>query len=59
MCQYYCRCDCCAADKSECEEMGDGTPFCHYFQCTMSSDQCKRFECISYEEEFFAYHPDL
>lgn len=50
MCKNYCNCSVCGADKSECLEMGDGTPFCHGFQCTV--EDCKRSECISYEEEY-------
>ena len=29
----------------------DGSPWCREFQCTV--DNCKRYECISYEEELF------
>jgi hypothetical protein len=31
--------------------MGDGSPWCKEFQCTI--DNCKKYECISYEEELF------
>ena len=50
MCENYCNCSVCGSDKSECLEMGDGSPFCHWFQCTVKD--CKRPECISYEEEY-------
>lgn len=33
------------------DHMGDGSPWCREFKCTV--DNCKRYECISYEEELF------
>lgn len=54
MCDKYCNCDYCSFDKSLCMYIGDGSPFCGDFQCTV--ENCKRFQCISYEEEYYAYN---
>lgn len=50
-CEKYTSCDYCFK-KSDCpfDFMGDGSPFCCEFQCTVEG--CKRFECISFEEIF-------
>lgn len=53
MCDKYCNCDNCGYDKSKCEYLGDGSPFCGMFQCTVKD--CKRFNCISLEEEQEVY----
>ena len=53
MCDKYCNCDNCGYDKTECGFMGDGTPFCHMFVCT--EENCNRFECISFDEEYEIY----
>ena len=53
MCEYYCDCSVCGYDKSKCEEMGDGSPFCHMFICTI--DECPVFSCITFEEEYDVY----
>lgn len=54
MCPKYCDCGFCGYDKSECEFLGDGSAFCSMFQCTV--DDCRRFECISYEELYAEYY---
>lgn len=56
MCKYYCDCSICGYDKSKCEEMGDGSPFCHMFICTI--DECPVFSCITYDEEYDIYYGD-
>lgn len=35
--------------------MGDGSPWCRKFRCTV--DNCKKYECISYEEEAISVIP--
>lgn len=58
MCKYLGNCSVCLADKSECEEMGDGSPICKGFICGASdTEECVRhFSCISYEEELDMYN---
>lgn len=58
MCKYYCECDCCMYDKSKCDCMGDGTPFCHYFICSIpciTGKDCNK-ECISDDELMEVYN---
>ena len=55
MCSKYCNCEFCGYDKSKCEFLGDGSPFCGMFQCTV--EDCQRFECISYDELYDVYNP--
>lgn len=53
MCDKYCNCENCGYDKKVCEMMGDGTPFCNMFKCTV--ENCNRLECISFTEELEIY----
>lgn len=58
MCIFYCKCDYCMYDKSKCEFMGDGTPFCRMFQCLvpfLAGKYCNR-ECISYDDLMEVYN---
>lgn len=49
-CEKYTNCEYCRKDyHCPYDHMGDGSPWCKEFQCTI--DNCKRYECISYEEE--------
>ena len=49
-CDKYYNCTHCAKDDNcPLDHYGDGTPFCREFQCNEAN--CKRTECISYEEE--------
>lgn len=49
-CNKYCDCQYCSKDNNcPLDHMGDGNPWCGKFECM--SDNCKRTECISYEEE--------
>lgn len=57
MCDNYCNCSVCGYDKSLCDEMGDGSPFCSMFVCTI--ENCNRFGCISYDELYEIYHPEI
>ena len=51
-CEKYTNCEYCRKDyHCPYDHMGDGSPWCGEFQCTV--DNCKRYECISYEEELF------
>ena len=51
-CEKYTNCEYCKKDyHCPCDHMGDGSPWCGEFQCTV--DNCKRYECISYAEELF------
>lgn len=51
-CEKYTRCEYCDNDfHCPYDHMGDGSPWCKEFQCIV--DNCKRYECISYEEELF------
>ena len=51
-CEKYTNCKYCRKDyHCPCDHMGDGSPWCGEFQCIV--DNCKRYECISYEEELF------
>lgn len=45
-CEKYTNCEYCKKDY-HCH----GSRWCREFQCTV--DNCKRYECISYEEELF------
>lgn len=57
MCDKYCNCGFCNHDKNDCQEMGDGSPFCGMFQCIIQN--CQRFECISYDELYDVYNDDV
>ena len=51
-CEKYTNCEYCKKNYNcPCDYMGDGSPWCREFQCTV--DNCKRYEGISYEEELF------
>lgn len=51
-CEKYTNCEYCRKDyHCPYDHMGDVSPWCGEFQCTV--DNCKRYECISYEEELF------
>ena len=51
-CEKYTNCEYCRKDYHYTyNHIGDGSPWCGEFQCTV--DNCKRYECISYEEELF------
>lgn len=54
MCEKYCCCEFCGYNHNDCLELGDGSPFCRWFQCTV--EDCQRFECISYEELYLIYN---
>lgn len=53
-CKKYCECNFCIKN-SNClyEHMGDGSPWCREFECTVQD--CKRSECISYDEVLSEY----
>ena len=47
-CEKYTNCEYCRKDyHCPYDHMGDGSPWCREFQCIV--DNCKRYECISYE----------
>lgn len=51
-CEKYTNCEYCRKDyHCPYDHMGDGSPWCRKFRCTV--DNCKKYECISYEEELF------
>ena len=51
-CEKYTNCEYCRKDyHCSYDHIGNGSPWCREFQCTI--DNCKRYECISYEEELF------
>lgn len=49
-CEKYCECKFCAKNE-DCplDHYGDGTAYCGKFSCTVKD--CRRFECISIEEQ--------
>ena len=50
-CEKYTNCEYCRKDyHCTYDHMGDVSPWCREFQWTV--DDCKRYECISYEELF-------
>ena len=53
-CKYYVNCENCA-NNNDCpsDHYGDGSPWCGDFTCIV--EDCKRTECISYEEQLFEY----
>lgn len=58
MCKCYCDCGCCMYDKRKCECMGDGTSFCHMFECRVpycTGEDCDK-ECITYDELMEVYN---
>lgn len=57
MCEYYNNCRNCGYDHNKCECMGDGSPFCHMFECTI--ENCQKSECISYEEMTAVFDGDI
>lgn len=60
MCDKYCDCYFCTHrdDTDFCGQFGDGTPYCHYFQCVLPDD-CPKTDCISDEELYDAYGFDF
>ena len=51
-CEKYTNCEYCRKDyHCPYDHMGDGSPWGRKFRCTV--DNCKKYECISYEEELF------
>lgn len=60
MCPSYNNCDSCyygrpdLCGEKECRRFTGRTPFCDDFKCI--EKDCKRFECISFDEEYLIYN---